>query len=198
MNEHYFSENPNSEIKERTFEQAINGVRLALTAVSGVFSFEGRVDKASELLIRHFAPTGGSVLDIGCGYGAIGLFIKALYPEQAVCLADINSRAVEYAGINAAKNRLEAEIVKSDLYSGFIGRSFDDIVANPPFAAGKKLNTQLINEAWDHLNTEGALWLTAFHNKGGSTLKEIMRSRFGNAEDIEKSGGIRVYKSMKI
>lgn len=198
MNEHYFSENPNSEIRERAFEQAINGVRLSMTSVSGVFSFEGRVDKASELLIRHFTPSGGSVLDIGCGYGAIGLFIKALHPEQAVSLADINGRAVEYAGMNAAKNRLEAEIVKSNLYSGFIGKSFDDIVANPPFAAGKKLNTQLINEAWDYLNDEGSLWLTAFHNKGGSTLKEIMRSRFGNAEDIEKSGGIRVYRSMKI
>lgn len=197
MSEHYYTENPHSEIRERSFEQTINGKSLALIAVSGVFSFEGRVDKVSELLIRHFRPTGKSVLDLGCGYGAIGLFIKAAYPEQDVCMSDINSRAVEYTGINAAKNRLGVETVKSDLYSEFIGRSFDDIVSNPPFAAGKRLNTQLINEAWDHLNPGGSLWLVAFHNKGGSTLKEIMKASFGNAEDIEKSGGVRVYRSIR-
>jgi 16S rRNA G1207 methylase RsmC len=47
------------------------------------------------------------------------------------------------------------------------------------------------------LNPNGALWLVAYHNKGGETLREIMRGRFGNAEDIVKSGGIRVYKSVK-
>ena len=197
MSEHYYTESPHSDIRERSFEQTINGVSLLLTAVSGVFSFDDRVDKASALLIKNFRPSGNSVLDLGCGYGAIGLFIKALYPELSVCLADINSRAVEYAGINAAKNRLTVEIVKSDLYSEFADRSFDDIVTNPPFAAGRKLNTQLINEALDHLNPGGSLWLVAFHNKGGSTLKEIMKTRFGNVEDIEKSGGIRAYKAIR-
>ena len=197
MSEHYYTENPNSEIRERRFEQTINGASLKLTAVSGVFAFEGRVDRVSELLIRHLKPTGGSVLDMGCGYGAIGLFIKAAHPGQAVCLADINSRAVEYALANAAANGLGAETVKSDLFEEFQGRSFDDIVSNPPFAAGKKLNIRLINEALDHLNPGGALWLVAFHNKGGATLKEIMKERFGNAEDMEKSGGIRVYRSVR-
>lgn len=197
MNEHYYTEDPHSEIKERSFEQTINGISLVLTAVSGVFSFDARVDKASALLIKHFRPSGNSVLDLGCGYGAIGLFIKAAYPGLCVCMADINSRAVEYAGINAAKNRLAVETLKSDLFSELTGRSFDDIVSNPPIAAGKKLNTQLINEAFDYLNPGGSLWLVAFHNKGGSTLKEIMKTRFGNTEDIEKSGGIRVYRAVR-
>ena len=197
MSEHYYTESPNSEIKERSFEQTIRGTTLRLTAVSGVFAFGEKVDKVSELLIRHFGPTGGSVLDMGCGYGAIGLFIKAACPGQAVCLSDINSRAVEYAAANAEVNKLRVETVKSDLYAEFTGRRFDDIVSNPPFAAGKKLITRLINEAPDHLNPGGALWLMAFHNKGGATLKEIMKDRFGNAEDIEKSGGIRVYRSIR-
>lgn len=197
MSEHYYTEDPHSDIKERTFEQTIKGTSLILTAVSGVFSFDDRVDKASALLIKNFKPSGSSVLDLGCGYGAIGLFIKAAYPELSVCMADINSRAVEYAGINAAKNRLITETVKSDLFSELTDRSFDDIVSNPPFAAGKKVNTQLINEALDHLNPGGSLWLVAFHNKGGSTLKEIMKTRFGNIEDIEKSGGIRVYRAVR-
>lgn len=198
MEQHYFTENPISEIKEKSFSQTINGIKLAFISVSGVFSFEDRVDKASELLIKHFVPSGSSVLDIGCGYGAIGLYIKAGYPDQSVFMTDINNRALQYARNNAIKNGLTVSIINSNLYSRLAGMKFDDIVTNPPIAAGKKLNTQLINDAAEYLNSGGSLWLVAFHNKGGSTLKDIMKARFGNVEDIEKSGGMRVYRSTYI
>lgn len=196
MDQHYYTENPISEIKEKTFTQEIGGVNLSFVSVSGVFSFENRIDKASELLIRNFIPAGTTVLDMGCGYGAIGLYIKAKYPALDMWMADINNRAVEYARINASKNNLEVNAVSSNLYTSLEGVKFDDIVSNPPIAAGKKLNTQLINEAPGYLKPGGALWLVAFHNKGGSTLKDIMKERFGNVTDIEKSGGMRVYKSV--
>lgn len=196
MSEHYYTENPTSEIKERAFRQTIKSTELSLTSVSGVFSFEGRIDRASKLLIESFRPTGKIILDLGCGYGAIGLFIKALYKNQIVYLSDINERALDYSLLNASKNQLEIRAVKSDLFSELDGIAFDDILTNPPLAAGKNLITRLIGEAFEHLNPNGALWLVAYHNKGGSTIREIMRSRFGNAEDMEKSGGIRVYKSV--
>lgn len=198
MSEHYYTEQPTSEIKEKTFIQKIKQAELSLTSVSGVFSHENKVDRASELLIECFQPTGASVLDLGCGYGAVGLFIKALYKNQIVCLSDINERAVDYSRLNASRNRLEIKAVKGDLFSAVEGITFDDIVTNPPLAAGKKLLTQLIDESFDHLSPSGALWLVAYHNKGGSTLKEIMKKRFGNAEDMEKGGGIRVYNSVRI
>lgn len=196
MNEHYFTEQPTSEIKERVFRQTIRSAELSLTSVSGVFSFESKVDRASELLIESFKPSGKTILDLGCGYGAVGLFIKALYKNQTICLSDINERAVDYSMLNAMKNHLEIKAVKSELFSAFDGITFDDIVTNPPLAAGKKLLTRLINESSDHLKPNGSLWLVAYHNKGGSTLKEIMKTRFGNAEDVIKSGGVRVYKSI--
>ena len=196
-NEHYYSEYPTSAIKEREFTQKIKSTELTLTSVSGVFAFEDRVDRASQLLIEAFEPSGATVLDLGCGYGAVGLFIKAMFGKQSVALSDINERAVDYTLKNALKNHLEVNAVKSDLYSAFVGVSFDDIITNPPLAAGKKLLAQLIDEAFDHLNPHGALWLVAYHNKGGETLREIMRGKFGNAEDVVKSGGIRVYKSVK-
>lgn len=196
-NEHYYSEHPTSAVKEREFTQKIKNTELTLTSVSGVFAFEGCVDRASQLLIEAYKPSGASVLDLGCGYGAVGLFIKAMYEKQYVSLSDINERAIEYALKNASKNRLDVKAVKSDLYSAFEGVLFDDIVTNPPIASGKKLLTQLINEAYDHLNISGGLWLVAYHNKGGETLREIMRARFGNAADVVKSGGVRVYRSVK-
>lgn len=196
-NEHYFTEKPTSELKERNFTYKIKNAELSLISVSGVFSFESRVDRASELLIKAFRPSGNTVLDLGCGYGAIGLFIKSLYREQLVCLSDINERAVEYSMLNASSNKLDVKVVKSDLFSALSGISFDDIVTNPPIAAGKKLLTSLIEQACEHLNPGGALWMVAYHNKGGASLKKIMQERFTNVEDVEKSGGIRVYRSVK-
>ena len=197
MSEHYFTERPASEIKERSFRQVIKNTGLYLTSVSGVFAFGNKVDRASRLLIGVFSPSGKTVLDLGCGYGAIGLFIKALYPGQAVYLSDINERAVEYATMNALKNRLEVRTVKSDLFSSLDAMTFDDIVTNPPIASGKKLLTNLIRQAYDRLNPDGALWLVAYHNKGGSTLRTIMENCFSNVSDVAKSGGIRVYRSVK-
>lgn len=197
MSEHYYTENPTSEIKEKNFTQSIKGVELSLISVSGVFSHEDKVDRASRLLIESFSPSGKTVLDLGCGYGAVGLFIKALHKGQNIYLSDINERAVDYSRLNASRNELDIEVVKGDLFSAFEGTVFDDIVTNPPLAAGKKLLTKLIDESHDFLNPSGALWLVAYHNKGGSTLREIMKKRFGNAEDMEKSGGIRVYKAIR-
>ncbi len=197
MSEHYYTEQPTSEIKEKNFSQCIKGAELSLVSVSGVFSHEDRVDRASRLLIESFSPSGKTVLDMGCGYGAVGLFIKALFKSQTLCLTDINERATDYARINALKNSLDVNVVKGDLFSAVKEITFDDIVTNPPFAAGKQLLTQLIYEAFEHLNTSGALWLVAHHNKGGSTLKEIMKNHFGNVQDMEKSGGIRVYRSVR-
>lgn len=195
MSEHYYTEQPTSEIRERVFTSKIKDAQLTLTSVSGVFAFESKVDRASELLIKAFQPSGRTILDLGCGYGAIGLFIKSLYSDQALCLSDINERAIDYAMLNASKNHLDVKVTKSDLFSSFDGIRFDDIVTNPPLATGKQLLTSLIEQAAYHLNPNGSLWLVAYHNKGGSTLKKIMEERFSNVRDVDKSGGIRVYKS---
>jgi 16S rRNA G1207 methylase RsmC len=199
MADHYYTENPQSEIRENRFSFQIKGNTLDLVSVSGVFAFGGKVDKASELLIGHFKPscTEPSVLDMGCGFGPIGLFIKARYPHLDVVAVDVNERALTYARRNADQNNLALTVMKSDLYEALGDRLFGDIVSNPPIAAGKSLNIRLIKEALSHLVPGGALYLVAFHNKGGETLKRIMQETFGNVEDIEKSGGIRVYRSVK-
>ena len=197
MSQHYYSENPESEIKEKQFSDTLCGKTLSFTSVSGVFSFESRIDKASSNLIKNFIPSGNKILDVGCGYGAIGLFLKSIHPNQELTMIDINSRAIDYARINAKANNLNVQILKSNLYEDIQNYLFDDIVSNPPIAAGKALNSSLIEQACNHLTTGGALWLVAFHNKGGETLKKIMNTVFGNVTDIDKSGGIRVYKSIK-
>lgn len=197
MSEHYFTSNPASKILTKSFTHTINGRTLSFTSVSGVFSFEYRIDKASEILIKNFVPSGNKVLDIGCGYGPIGLFIKALYPEQNVVMTDVNIRALEYARKNAKSNNIDVEIIESDLFNNICTCRYDDIVSNPPFAAGKDILKTLVSESLEHLVNGGSLWLVAHHNKGGSWLKSYMNDVFGNCIDVDKTGGIRVYKSTK-
>lgn len=198
--EHYYSEKPQSEIREHRFRYEINGKELEFISVSGVFAFSEKIDKASELLIKSFRPScaGNFLLDLGCGIGPISLYIKSRYPHLQVTAVDINERAVFYTEKNARLNDLSIEVLKSDLYSQLDGRLFGDILSNPPIAAGKALNSRLIYEAKNHLLKNGALWLVAYHNKGGETLKRIMNEAFGNVEDVEKKGGIRVYRSINL
>ncbi len=197
--EHYYTEKPMSDIKENHFNYDFHGRLLKFISVSGVFAFGDRVDKASQLLIENFKPSGAShyVLDVGCGYGPISICIKTRYPHLQVTAVDINERAVEYTRKNAEINNLYIEVFKSNLFQALEGRQFGDILSNPPIAAGKAVYTQLIKESEGHLLKGGALWLVAFHNKGGQTLKRIMKETFGNVEDVDKSGGIRVYRSIK-
>lgn len=196
MSEHYYTEKPLSEIREKEFTETIGSKTLTFISVSGVFAFEERIDKVSRLLIENYRPSGNSCLDIGCGYGAIGLFCKAIHPQLIMTMTDINERAVSYTKKNAERNNLWVKTLQSDLYEKLENEVFWDIVTNPPVAAGKRVITRLIQDAKSHLHPGGALWLAAFHNKGGSSFKKIMEDCFGNAEDIVKKGGIRIYKSI--
>lgn len=196
--EHYYSENPQSDIKEIEFSYNIKGIELKFTSVSGVFAFSNKVDRATQLLIESYRPSkaGNFLLDMGCGIGPISLYIKSRYPHMQITAVDINERAVFYTKKNAQSNDFDIEVLKSNLYSELEGRLFGDILSNPPIAAGKAVYSKIISGAKDHLLKNGALWLVAFHNKGGSALKRIMNEVFGNVEDIEKKGGIRVYRSV--
>jgi len=195
--EHYYTPNPTSEIVEKQMSFKIGDKLLELTSVSGVFGFSSHVDKATLMLIHAFSPTGKEFLDLGCGFGAVGLSAKIQYPDLEITMVDINSRAIEYSLKNARANHLESKVILSDLYSEIPTSKFSDILSNPPIAMGKPFLKRLINETFEHLTVGGAFWLVAFHNKGGETLKNLMFERFGNAIDVEKGGGIRVYKSIK-
>ena len=195
--EHYFTEKPLSNIREEKFSVTIRGQRIDITSASGIFSIK-ELDFGTRLLIEN-AHIKGSVLDLGCGYGIIGIAIKKFYPESDVWMCDINERAVRCAKDNCAKNNVECHVLKSDLFSNaeLHNKKFDTILTNPPFSAGKILCKEFIRQSRDHLNDEGLLQLVAPHNKGGESLKKSMLDVYGTVGELAKKSGYRVYISVK-
>ncbi len=196
ISEHYFSKKPTSEIVEKVFEIKIDGSKIKFTTVSGVFSF-GKPDRASLILLKNFPNFSGDILDLGCGYGLIGITLKVTRPALNVFMSDVNERAIRYARINAKNNNATVTIVEGDGLSPWKGRLFDSIVLNPPISAGKKVWVNLIFQAREHLKNEGALVCVGFHNKAGKTVEREMKEIFGNVLTLVKSGGVRVYMSRR-
>jgi len=195
MTEHYYTKDPKSELKTFLVEKEILGNKIRLYTASGLFSKE-RLDKGSLLLIENAQIKGKDVLDLGCGYGVVGISIAKRY-GSAVTFSDINSRAVEFTIKNCKLNSIkEYSAVQSDGFED-ISRKFDHILLNPPQTAGKDVCLRLIEESLEHLNHGGDLQIVARHNKGGKTLSEHMRTVFGNLSVSAKSGGFWVYRAAR-
>ncbi|KLO21262.1 SAM-dependent methyltransferase [Marinitoga sp. 1197] len=195
--QHYYVENPESEltIKELTLTLK-NGHTYIFKAPSGVYG-KKEIDKATKILLENGDITGKKILDIGCGYGVIGITLKKEHPDIEIYMSDINKRAVEFSKINAKNNNIFADIRQGYLFDPWKDFLFEQIISNPPIVAGKKVWMKLIEDSYKHLVIFGTLQLVAFHNKGGSRIKDYMKKIFGNVIEIVKKGGIRVYKSVK-
>ncbi len=195
--EHYYTPNPKSELKKIETKLILrNGHEYLFITPSGVFSF-GHVDRASRTLIENAKIHGKSLLDIGCGYGVVGITLAKENPALTLSMSDINSRAVEFAKINAKNQNIQPSIAIGFLYNPWSEQRFDMILCNPPMAAGKAIWKELISKAPEHLNPGGSIQIVAFHNKGGERLMNHMRFVMGNVQTLVKSGGVRVYFSCK-
>lgn len=192
---HYFSQKQESPFRLNTIKDTLRGIGLELSIAPGVFSAK-RIDFGTRLLAEKMAiGSKGTVLDLGCGIGTIGIVAAHLTGKEVV-LTDINERACKLAMMNS-KIIKNITVVCGYMYDTVKGRKFDAILLNPPQTAGKKICFEMIEKAKDYLNPGGTLQLVARHNKGGETLSLKMKDVFGNVKDIAKSGGYRVYISKK-
>lgn len=131
----------------------------------GVFS-KDKLDFGTELLIKTLPlnEMKGNVLDVGCGYGPIGLVIKR-ETDCSVDMIDVNLRALHLAKMNANKNDLDVNIYESDAYAKVTG-SYDYIVTNPPIRAGKKIVYEILIKSRDLLKQNGELWFVMRKDQG--------------------------------
>ncbi|MBY7141674.1 class I SAM-dependent methyltransferase [Virgibacillus sp. NKC19-3] len=200
MAEHYYSQKPQSQSSPKSWNYQLRTRLYTFTSDVGVFS-KNEVDFGSELLIEQFREPviSGDFLDLGCGYGPIGIVLADHYPERNVVLADINERAMTLAEKNAARNHVEnVECLQSDQFSNLVDRSFAAIVMNPPIRVGKKVVHQLFEGAKDALYDQGELWIVIQKKQGAPSAKAKLEELFKSVEIIARNKGYFIIKAINI
>lgn len=197
--DHYFSKKQSTPFKPSKIRMRVAGLEFDLQTAGGVFSPK-KLDNGTQLLIENaHVEQGWKVLDLGCGYGVLGVAIKKLNPTIELFMSDVNQRAIKLVRMNLKMHNIEGEAIQSDAFSSqkFKGLQFDTIFLNPPQSAGKDICFKLIEESKDHLFPGGTLQLVARHQKGGKHLSAKMEEVFGNVEEVAKGSGFRIYVSSK-
>ncbi|MBT2681135.1 class I SAM-dependent methyltransferase [Bacillus sp. ISL-35] len=199
MTEHYYSRKPSTESNPVKWQSELKGNTFRFKTDSGVFS-KKEVDFGSSLLIDTFElnKADGLVLDVGCGYGPIGLSIARAFPEAMVHMVDVNERAIMLAKENASENKVDnVKIYESDRLNGVEEDGFTAILTNPPIRAGKKVVHDIFEQSFQHLAEGGEFWVVIQKKQGAPSAMEKMKELFGEVEVEAKSKGYFILKSVK-
>ena len=195
---HYYTNNVNARSDEKDFGYTLRGFNFKFTTDIGVFS-KREVDFGSRLLVESYtAPeVDGNILDVGCGYGPIGLSLAKSYVNRNIHMVDVNQRALELSRKNAQDNKISnVTIYESFCYEG-VTSEFASILSNPPIRAGKKVVHAIIEEAKEYLVENGELWIVIQKKQGAPSAKAKMEEVYGNCEVVAKDKGYFILKSIK-
>lgn len=189
---HYFIEDTSLEPDIEEFTYYYKDIEFRFITDAGVFS-KGRVDAATDLLLHilhSVPPLKGSMLDMGCGYGCIGIILSKTF-DLKVTQVDINPTAVKLAEINCRLNGVSSDIRLSDCYSN-VPERFDTILINPPIHAGKDITYRMYEEAPVHLNRGGKLYVVTLKKHGAESTINKLTDVFGSCDVVYKKKGYYV------
>ena len=195
MSKMYYAENPDAAHDIHELRVDLLGEKMTFLTDAGVFS-KKMVDFGSQLLLKCLEVNQGeTVLDVGCGYGPLGLSLAKAYGVQAT-MVDINNRALDLARQNAERNKVAATIFQSNIYEQVKGK-FDHVISNPPIRAGKQVVHEIIEKSQDFLETGGDLTIVIQKKQGAPSAKSKMEDVFGNCEVVKKDKGYYILRSVK-
>lgn len=195
MVEHYFTGKPESAAEPNWWEARVGDVRLRLATDRGVFSRD-HLDPGSRALIEAAdVHAAGTVLDLGAGYGAVGLFLKALYPALALTLVEVNARAAQLARLSAEANRLPVEVLVGDGLEPVRERRFGACVCNPPIRAGKALYYGWFERLREILVPGGDLYVVVRRSHGAESLQKALEGWYEQVEIVSRDSGVRVLRA---
>jgi 16S rRNA (guanine1207-N2)-methyltransferase len=198
MNEHYWTAQPTSNPQENEITATLRGRTFRFLTGAGVFSAE-RVDPGSRQLIKAVAlKDGDTVLDLGCGYGPVGIALAPLTPHGKVYLVDPNERAADMAKRNLGLNDItNAEVRVGAGCAPVVDIRFDVIATNPPIRLGNAVLRGLMAESRECLAPDGVFYLVARTQQGARSLARMMQEIVGPTAEIEKGSGYRVYAARR-
>jgi 16S rRNA G1207 methylase RsmC len=196
MGEHYFSAGPSVPFNRALVRAEVWGRRLDLMSGSGVFA-HGRLDIGTSVLFREAAPPigGGTFLDLGCGYGVIGLALASMAPEANVWGVDVNERALLLANENAST------LGMSDRFSAVVPDGvpddvvFDEIWSNPPIRVGKQALHDLLLTWLPRLTPGGRAVMVVGKNLGADSLQRWLGEQGFPTTRLASAKGFRVLES---
>ena len=185
---YYFDKDTKVESKEVTTKAIINGESFTFVTDNNVFSKKG-LDFGTRTLLENIGNISGDVLDFGCGYGPIGIYIKKCTSSN-VDMIDINERAIKLAKKNAIINNVDVNIFESNIYEN-VTKKYDYIITNPPIRVGKKILYEILFKAKDYLKQNGHLIFAINKDQGAKSVFKDMQNLY-NVKIIVKNKGFFV------
>ena len=193
MTEHYYAKNPGAAHDERRVIFEVLGLKFQCTTDSGVFSREG-LDMGTRILLEALPEVSGRALDLGCGWGPVGVAIGKRYPDVELVLTDVNERAVELAQRNLRDNGVRsARVVCGEGFERVEG-SFDLIALNPPIRAGKATIYELFARAAGYLRPGGELYIVIRKQQGAESAQKYLKTVYGDVERVARDKGYWVLR----
>ena len=197
MNDQYYTREPGSESRPVECGFEYRGKALRFTTDAGVFS-RGELDTGTRLLLDALPEKmEGEILDLGCGWGPIGISVGSVWPETRITMADVNLRALERSRENADRNGVRVTCLESDGFSALDGRMFDAVITNPPIRAGKQVIYRMFAEAFDHLKEGGSLFLVIRKQQGAESCIKYLKTIYPSVEKLDRSAGFWVIEARK-
>lgn len=189
----YFENKPMSKTNPKNTTAIIHGKTYQFITDNGVFSKKG-LDFGTRTLLENLPleKITGNVLDFGCGYGPIGIFLAKETSSQ-VDMIDINERSLALARKNAELNKVTVNIFESNIYSN-VSKKYDFIITNPPIRVGNKILYEILNGAKEHLTPKGELWFVINKDQGAKTVAKNLEKEY-LVEIIDKNKGFFIIKA---
>lgn len=199
MSEHYYSKTQKVESNPQYWDYVLNNQTFRFKTDNGVFS-KREVDFGSRLLIETFEEPfiEGDILDVGCGYGPIGLSVAKRLPNRHVHMIDVNERALELSRENAKLNNLtNVTIYESDRLENVDSNQFAAILTNPPIRAGKQIVHDIFEQSVERLRSGGNLWVVIQKKQGAPSTIEKLSELFAEVETVAKKKGYYILRAKK-
>jgi 16S rRNA G1207 methylase RsmC len=169
----------------------IDGIPLSLVSHPGLFS-KKKIDLGTRTFLENLIiPQQGTVVDLGCGYGVIGIFIALKNENLKVYMLDVNPLAIATAKMNVERYNLQNRVVvmKSDVLSA-LQEKVDAIYSNPPLSKGVDFLQKFAEQSAEKLKKSGFIQMVVY--KGENNVLKIFSNYFSDIKVIKRSKGYSI------
>lgn len=195
----YFEDNRDLTTNRKEISFRFWCLNYTFVSDNGVFS-KDKIDQGSIILLDTIIASNKALhktLDLGCGYGVVGIILKKHFEDCEVEAVDVNPRALKLAKENAITNGVKIKVYESFAFEKIESKDFNTIITNPPIRAGKKVVYEMFEQACEHLKIDGCLWVVIRKQQGANSAIMKIKALFNNCEVVKKQSGYYILYAKK-